>query len=114
MTIERTPDGMVVLYHRKSGKRYARYPVDAKDMLRSGDYVTSLADVGQGSVVEAGDTGSGQGTQDPPAQDAAAELNQPLAPENDPARVNPIAHMKHPLSGDGHEFPLNTGNAGLE
>lgn len=36
----RTPEGKVVLYHRASGQRMERWPVDARDMVRSGDYTT--------------------------------------------------------------------------
>lgn len=36
----RTPEGKVVLFRISTGERFVRWPVDAQDMLASGDYTT--------------------------------------------------------------------------
>lgn len=40
----RTREGKVVLYDRATGQRLERWPVDARDMVRSGDYTTDAPD----------------------------------------------------------------------
>lgn len=40
MFLERTPEGMVAVYHRESGERFVRWPVDARGMVGSGEYAT--------------------------------------------------------------------------
>lgn len=42
--LTRTPDGKVVLYSRATGQRFERWPVDARDMLASGDYTQEAPD----------------------------------------------------------------------
>jgi hypothetical protein len=37
-TFARTPEGKVVLFRTSTGDRFERWPVDARDMLASGDY----------------------------------------------------------------------------
>lgn len=39
-TLPRTPEGKLVVYERATGHRLERFPVDARDMLASGDYTT--------------------------------------------------------------------------
>ena len=38
MTAERTPDGKVVLFLKSTGQRFERWPVDAREMMNTGDY----------------------------------------------------------------------------
>lgn len=38
MILERTPEGKVVLYRTSDGQRFVRWPIDARDMLASGEY----------------------------------------------------------------------------
>jgi hypothetical protein len=38
MTPARTPEGKVVLFRESDGQRFERWPVDARDMMASGEY----------------------------------------------------------------------------
>ena len=60
MTPERTHEGKWVLYHGATGHRLERWPVDAREMLASGDYTAdpSSAPTAAASV---------PATQEPPA-----------------------------------------------
>lgn len=40
--MEKTAEGKVVLFCKSTGQRYERWPVDARDMIASGDYRTLL------------------------------------------------------------------------
>lgn len=40
MTPERTPEGKAVLYEASTGRRFERWPVDARDLLATGGYTT--------------------------------------------------------------------------
>jgi hypothetical protein len=37
---ERTPEGKVILFRISTGDAFERWPVDARDMLATGDYTT--------------------------------------------------------------------------
>ena len=40
MGLPRTQDGKVVLYDASTGERFARWPIDAREMLATGAYTT--------------------------------------------------------------------------
>lgn len=58
MTPERTPEGKWVLYHGTTGQRIERWPVDARGMLVSGDYLAAPAPAVAEEVAPAADAES--------------------------------------------------------
>ena len=45
MSLPRTQDGKVVLYDASTGERFARWPIDAREMLATGAYTTDTLQV---------------------------------------------------------------------
>ncbi len=59
MSLSRTSNGKVVLYHASTGERFERWPVDAREMLATGAYTTDTPDAAPDaaavSVAESGE-----------------------------------------------------------
>jgi hypothetical protein len=69
----KTPDGKAVLFHRSTGERFERWPVDAREMWATGQYAAEPPD---------GSVGGSVSTDTPPPAPAAEtpQLPKEIAP----------------------------------
>lgn len=97
--------GKVLVYHRQTGERLERWPVDAKELLATGEYVTDPAQCENASAVRRNDSaGATADTSDhpdtaatasPAASHAPTDTSNPPPVSADPmaAAVDPVPHV---------------------
>lgn len=85
MILERTPEGKVVLYRTSDGQRFVRWPIDARDMLASGEYTAVPPNA--------------------PGQDSSTSDTATVTPAQEYGAVDPVPHVAEALALSAAQSP---------